>query len=217
MSDEHRPPGDGAAGPADGREPAEQPQEQAPVEPVAEPAPGPPAPRNDALRFVLGFAIIFGALYAAFTWWDLVRVHFVAPWTETVATVSRVTLNLLGESIHQHGNVIYVRGYGLDIVDGCNGITPLSLLVAGVLAFPTRWRARLWGLLLGVPAVLFVNLVRIVVLWYLGLHYPEWFDRSHLYVAQAFVILATGGVWLWWLGRFGAPASAHGIAAARAA
>lgn len=187
-------------------EPAGSGPDPAPA-PAATAAPdiGRPTSRRDAIRFVILFCVLFGSLYGAFAWWDLARVHVVDPWTETVATVARGTLNLLGEDVHQSRNLIYTRGYGLDIIDGCNGITPLSLLLAGVLAFPTRWRARLWGLLIGVPAVLLVNLARIVALWYLGLHYPEWFDRSHLYVAQAFVILATGGVWLWWLARFAAP------------
>jgi exosortase H (IPTLxxWG-CTERM-specific) len=172
---------------------------------AAPPEAGRPASRRDAIRFIIGFVVLFGGLYALFAWAGPVRTWFVDPWTESVATSARVVLGLLGEPVLQSGRSIYTRGYGLDIIDGCNGITPLTLLLAGVLAFPTTWRARAWGLLIGVPAVLFVNLLRIVALWYLGRYHPDWFDRSHLYVAQAFVILVTGGVWLWWLGRFAAP------------
>lgn len=167
---------------------------------------GPPdTGRRDAIRFAVLFVVLFGGLYGAFAYWDVAREYVVDPWTRFVATTARWALLPFQEGLQHDGNFLFVRGYGIEIIDGCNGITPLSLLVAGVLAFPTTWRARAVGLLIGVPVVVVVNLVRIAALWFLGLHYPDWFDRSHIYIAQAFVILATGGFWLWWLGRFAAP------------
>lgn len=183
-----------------------------------ESAPSPPPPdsaapsalegapgRGESVRFVVLFLVLFGALYGTLTYWGVAREYVVDPWTRLVAYTSWWVLHLFDPQIFLDGNYIFTRGHGIHIIDGCNGITPLSLLVAGVLAFPTRWRARAWGFAIGIPAVVLVNLVRIMALWYLGLHYPDWFDESHLYIAQAFVILATGGVWLWWLGRFAAP------------
>jgi len=111
-------------------------------------------------------------------------------------------LGLFDDSIRLTGFTITKTGAGMTIVDGCNGITPLSLLVAGLLAFPTAWRARAIGLLVGVPAVFAINFLRVFALFVINAEYPEWYSGTHLYVAQAFVILATGGIWLWWLGRF---------------
>lgn len=157
---------------------------------------------RQTLIFVALFVGLFGLLFVLFEQVALVRIHVVGPWTHAVAWVTAEVLQFFDPAITRTGIVIAGSGFGISIIDGCNGITPLALLVSGVLAFPTSWRARALGFAVGIPAVLLVNFVRVFALFAIGTHFPEWFDRTHLYVAQAFVILATGGIWLWWLGRF---------------
>lgn len=161
--------------------------------------------RRETILFVVLFIVLFGGLYWAFSYSGFVRKWFVEPWTATIASLTDVILRGLGERVSQTGNVIIGRPFSMNIMDGCNGITPLALLLAGVLSFPTTWRARAIGLALGIPALIVVNQLRILILYYVGSSFPGWFDRTHLYVAQAFVILLTAGFWFWWLGRWAAP------------
>ena len=164
--------------------------------------------RREGVRFIVGFVLLFGALYGTLTYVPFAREYIAQPWTRAVAAVTAAIVQLFDATAYHSGTLV-VGGNGgavsdivaFNVIDGCNGITPLSLLISGVVAFPTSWRARGLGLLIGIPAVLVINLLRILGLYAIRAYYPEWFDRSHLYVAQAFVILFTAGVWLWWLGR----------------
>ncbi len=157
---------------------------------------------RQSIQFVVLFVLLFGGLFVLFEQVEFVREHIVRPWTLAVAWMTAGALELFDPEVTRRGSIIAGSGFAVSIVDGCNGITPLSLLVAGLLSFPTSWRARAIGFAIGVPAVLVVNFVRVLALYAIGAAAPQWFDRTHLYVAQAFVILATGGIWLWWLGRF---------------
>ena len=161
--------------------------------------------RGEGLRFVLLFVLVFAALYGALSYVPFARTWIVEPWTRALAAVTAFVVRIWDATAYQSGTLVVGSSDGaivaINIIDGCNGVTPLCLLLGGVLAFPTTWRARGLGLLIGVPAVLVINMLRILGLYLVRAKFPDWFDRSHLYVAQAFVILFTAGVWLWWLAR----------------
>jgi exosortase/archaeosortase family protein len=70
---------------------------------------------------------------------------------------------------------------------------------AAVLAFPTHWRNRLLGLLLGNPLIYFFNLVRIGMLIWVGAWFRDWFEFMHVYFMQATMIVMITGVWLLWI------------------
>ena len=37
------------------------------------------------------------------------------------------------------------------------GVLPTYIYVSAVLAFPSRWRDKAWGILIGIPSILFIN------------------------------------------------------------
>jgi exosortase/archaeosortase family protein len=47
--------------------------------------------------------------------------------------------------------------------------------------------------------IFLINILRIMVLFILGFKMPDVFEAVHYYYAQAFVIIATVGVWLFWV------------------
>lgn len=53
----------------------------------------------------------------------------------------------------------------LNILNGCEGLETLFLLMAAFVAYPFAWRVRLLGMVLGVGVVFALNQVRIVMLW----------------------------------------------------
>ena len=77
-----------------------------------------------------------------------------------------------------------------------------AIYLATVLGFPSTMRSKLIGIAIGYPVVFVINIIRIVVLFILGFRIPEVFEAVHYYYAQAFVIVATIGVWLLWVSLF---------------
>lgn len=68
-----------------------------------------------------------------------------------------------------------------------------------MLAFPSSWRMKLWGIGLGFIAVQAVNLIRIVSLFFLGQWNFQVFEFAHLYMWQALIMLDVLIVWLLWM------------------
>ena len=63
------------------------------------------------------------------------------------------------------------------------------LLCAGVLAFPARWSAKLWGLLAGLPLAFVLNQLRVVLLYAVVRDHSSQFELIHAYIAPtAFVV-----------------------------
>ncbi len=53
----------------------------------------------------------------------------------------------------------------LNILNGCEGLEALFLLLAAFVAYPFAWHARLLGMALGIGLVFVLNQARIVLLW----------------------------------------------------
>jgi len=90
----------------------------------------------------------------------------------------------------------------VQIVEACDGILPAIIYLSAVLAFPSRWIDKGWGILIGFPAIFLINLTRLVTLMFVGANWPDLFEQVHIYVWQALVIALAMVVWVFWAERF---------------
>lgn len=157
-----------------------------------------------ALRFVLAFAIIFGASYFFFGLVPGVRFGLIQPYTRLLAKLVTGFINLFGAGATVDGALVSSPRFAINIAMGCDGVEASSLFLAGVLAFPTSWRARWIGLALGIPLIHAINLARLVALYYAGVYLPSVVEELHVYVAQTIVILLSTALLIIWLERFAA-------------
>ncbi len=155
------------------------------------------------LRFLGLFGLIFAACYLLFGVIPRVRLGVINPYTEFLAKAVAAVINLFGAGALANGAFVYSPRYSMDIAMGCDGVEASCLYLAGVLAFPTSWRARLIGLAFGVPLIQAINLTRLVGLYYVGKYLPSAADQIHDYVAQSIVILLSTAILIFWLERFG--------------
>ncbi len=132
--------------------------------------------------------------------------HVVVPFTAKIVTVSTATLRALGEPARALGTQIQAAGFAVDVKNGCNGVEAMLILVAAVLAFPASWRERLLGIAIGVAVIQLLNLVRVVSLFWLGVHRRDIFETFHTAVWQTILILAAVGLFLLWSRRIGSRA-----------
>ncbi|HWP42776.1 MAG TPA: exosortase H [Blastocatellia bacterium] len=159
---------------------------------------------RSALRFLALFALIFGVCYFLFGVSPGVRFGVIEPYTEFLAESVAAIINLFGAGATAEGALVRSPEFSINIAMGCDGIEAASLFLAGVLAFPTSWRARLMGLALGIPLIQTINLARLVGLYYAGIFMPAIVDEVHVYVAQTIVILISTAILIFWLDRFAA-------------
>jgi exosortase/archaeosortase family protein len=158
------------------------------------------ASRRPVLRFVGLFALLMGVFYvASITSWfeDLVWV----PYLRLNADVSNGILRLLGQDVTVDDRTISSLRCTILVERGCDAIYPAALYLAAVLAFPVSGRSKLPGVLIGAPALLVINLIRIVSLYFVAAYWRRAFEMMHLEVWQAlFIFLAVlfWGIWAWW-------------------
>jgi len=90
-------------------------------------------------------------------------------------------------------------GFAVSIEAGCNGVEAGIILVAAILAFPSRWREKLIGIVVGLATIQALNLLRIISLFYIGQWNRTFFEWAHLYVWQTLIMLDVLIVFLLWL------------------
>jgi len=151
--------------------------------------------------FLTIFVLVLGGGFLLISL-NAVNDHVIEPFTAAVARASGVTLGLIGQDVTMHGTVIRNRHFGVNIKNGCNGVETMIIFTAAVLAFPTGWRQRITGLVLGSVAIQLVNLIRVVALFLTGVYFRDLFDASHTTIWQTVVILFGVLLWIFWANRF---------------
>ncbi|MHC4092766.1 MAG: hypothetical protein ACYSVY_21250 [Planctomycetota bacterium] len=141
--------------------------------------------RRPVLRFILVFGVLMVLFYTAY--------YTPRSISATVAGVFDASLDLYAEA---SGTVLGILGDEVHV--GCDAVEATALFVCAVVAAPVGWRRRLVGILGGVVLLVGLNIVRIVSLYYIGIHFPNAFRAVHIDVWQPVFILVAVGLWLLW-------------------
>ena len=132
---------------------------------------------------------------------QFMQKNLVMPFTDFLATLSALILGFLYHGVFSEGNLIYdqITNQGVYIMPGCNGVEVCLVLVAAILAFPSNIKNKVLGIFFGVLVVQFLNLIRIVSLFFLLQWDKNWFDFFHLYLWQALIMLDALVFWFLWV------------------
>ena len=127
--------------------------------------------------------------------------YVTEPVTGVLATASAFLIKLWDKDVISYGVIIQnqVNGFAVGIAPGCDGIEAVIILISAIVAFPSPWKHKIVGIVLGFIAIQSLNLVRIISLFYMGQWNQTWFDWFHLYLWQALIVLDALAVWLVWL------------------
>lgn len=120
-------------------------------------------------------------------------------WRVEVAKAVLGLIHWAGMEATREATAIYhPGGFAYEISRGCTGFVPTALLATAISAYPAAGRAKLVGLVLGLPLLLAVNLARLVHLYYVGVRQPHWFETTHQVLWEILIIVAVVGIWLAW-------------------
>jgi exosortase/archaeosortase family protein len=167
-----------------------------------------------SVRVIGTFLFLIVVFFLILTWDPIVKVIDLGTGLAQVSAwmsyqVLRVIAAVVGFPLHHVGSTIMGSGnFEVDVAPACSGAVPTSIYMAAVFAYPTSWRARWLGSLIGIGVIQIVNVVRVTALFLIGLYLREVFHDTHVYVAQALVVCVAVALWLYWATRF-ADAPAH--------
>jgi exosortase/archaeosortase family protein len=124
------------------------------------------AARKRPLRLVLLFLVSFFAMQYV---WEMSRGSALERFVIhdlTVQPAAWIINSIWPETGVQASEHRLVAATGrLNILNGCEGLETVFLLLAAFAAYPFTWRARLLGMGIGVALVFVLNQARIVSLW----------------------------------------------------
>jgi archaeosortase B (VPXXXP-CTERM-specific) len=151
-------------------------------------------------RFAILFLTILVGISLAYPALRLRLGHqFRAAEIFTAEIVYRVTSWLSADAKLRDGGVVFLGDFPVAIIDECTGVYEAVLLGAALLAFPTTWGRTAIGFLIGFPLIYALNVLRIVMLLFVGRDFPELFEFMHIYFWQVTMIAMVAGVWLAWV------------------
>jgi exosortase family protein XrtF len=155
--------------------------------------------RNPLARFLAVLIGVYAAWFTAYELWLLPDGRLDGWLSLNVAAATAGLMNLVGMDAAVQGRHVWMEGVvGVWIADGCNGITSLGLFTAFVIAYPGRWRHRLWFIPTGVAVVCVVNVLRIVALILIQAHAPAAFDVAHELGMTIIFYVAIFALWVAW-------------------
>jgi len=153
--------------------------------------------RLPVVKFIGGF-IIFTIVFYLLTnasWFESFRTPLVSVYTK----FSSLLLNIIGQGTSTSGSILKSSEFSVNVQEGCDAIIPTILYITAVLVFPTSWKNKGRGLLIGVPTLFLLNTIRIVTLFLTGVYAPKFFDFMHVEFWQAVFIICTVLLFISWL------------------
>jgi exosortase family protein XrtM len=148
----------------------------------------------------VGFVAMFSLLQLAWQRLSGSRFEYFVIHTCTVRPAA-LLVNVLMPDVRASasGYLLQAPGVRLDILNGCDGLEALFLVVAAFAVAPLDWRRRLGGAALGVPVVFAVNQARILTLFYAFRSHPPLFAALHATVTPIAVIVLVCCYFYAWL------------------
>jgi exosortase/archaeosortase family protein len=165
-------------------------------------APQPHAPRAGAgvVRFVVCAAAWMAAFYGLYYYphaSDSLPGTLIAGLLDAQGHAASALIAAFEPGVHYDAGTVVGR-FPMRVVKACGALDAQALFAAAVLAFRASPRAKLVGVLLGSLAIMAVNVLRLVVLYFVGADMPRMFDTMHEELMPlALVVAACAGFSAW--------------------
>ena len=117
----------------------------------------------------------------------------------TAKAVEMLLYFLQMRPVREQSVLLDPTGFGYQIDFACTGIIPAGLLMVAILSSTIPLRAKVAGLTIGLPLTFAINLVRLVHLFYVGVHYPLSFQWTHSALWQSVMSVFLFGFYSFWL------------------
>lgn len=150
------------------------------------------------LWFVLKLAVILLVYYGIIfvPYWQVVLIAYL----DFSAQLSSFVLNLLGQHTSVTGYTITAAEANLEVHRGCDGLEVMWFLLAAILAYPwANIRRKILGVMAGISFLFFLNISRILSLFFIRHYYRPLFDSIHSEIWPAVFIIIMMFLFLRWL------------------
>ena len=150
--------------------------------------------------FIFFFLLLFVAMQATYSSTrDTLVERIIIDYATVKPSVTLINLLTPHEQVIADGHRIVSKYAAMSVLNGCEGVEAILLLVAAILAFSTTWRHKVWGIVAGTILVYTFNQVRIVSLYFTAVYYEALFNDIHGFIGPTLIILLACGFFLIWI------------------
>jgi exosortase/archaeosortase family protein len=152
------------------------------------------------LRFAIVFVAVAGSLLTLYSFPYAehgVREDWFVSYLAVYARLAGSVLRLIDHTVHVVGADIVGR-VSFTVAKNCDAMDVSLLLASAIVAFPAQWTRRLVGIGVGVAFLTVVNVLRIVSLYFVGVHWPTAFEPIHAEVWPLAIVALAAAVFLAW-------------------
>ena len=154
------------------------------------------------VRFALLFFVAFFLLqwvYQALS--DTAIYRFFLETLTVQPSAAMIHLIAPADGVIAAGPRLAWLGGRLSILNGCDGVEAMMLLMAAFITASGTWRMRFTGIALGMLLIYVLNQVRIVALYFSVRHDTALFELIHGVVGPLAIIAVACLFFAWWIGR----------------
>ncbi len=144
------------------------------------------------VRFLAWAALLAGLIF-------LLKEPLFSYANQFLAWLCSLIMDGFGLAVRQEQNRIVLDHFTLHIVDRCNGIEPMILLTAALLATRTSRQHKIIGWLIITAILLLMNIIRLISLTIVGTTAIQWYDPVHDYFWNPLFMMAFPLCFLLWL------------------
>jgi exosortase family protein XrtF len=156
--------------------------------------------KSPVTHFVLKALAIFVGWYIIYELWLLPDGRLDEWISLNIVGVSSGIIQSLGYETWSVNRIIGIgENGGIELVDGCTGISAIGLFLGFILAYPGDWKNRISFCLLGIGVIYIVNILRIVVLVITQEEWIEFFDITHDYSTTTIFYIVIFLLWMTWV------------------
>ncbi len=108
--------------------------------------------------------------------------------------------NVLRYPIQAFDNTLFFANKGYVAVEGsCSGLKQFYQWTVLMILFPGPWKKKLWYIPTGILVIHIVNILRIVILSVIVVHWPQNWDFIHLWILRPFFYVVIFSLWVIWV------------------
>tara|TARA_R110002096_G_scaffold170131_12_gene342303 strand:- start:29768 stop:30286 length:519 start_codon:yes stop_codon:yes gene_type:complete len=156
--------------------------------------------KSPTLKFVLTALGIFVVWYIVYEKWLLPDGRLDEWLSLNIIGNSAGIIKWFGYDVYTVNRIIGIGEYsGIEVVDGCNGISAIGLFLGFILAFPGPWKNRLSFSVMGIGIIYIINVLRIITLTITKVEWPAFFDFTHDYSTTTIFYISIFFLWMIWV------------------
>lgn len=157
---------------------------------------------NAFTRFILSSGGLYLLLYLIYQFIVKRYTYYDQKFIGSIIQSAEVVLQTLG---YKTFKILQDRDFQVVGIDGsngvwvgsnCNAITLFTLFAVFIITYPGHQKSKWWFIPLGILAIHFLNILRVVALAMIANHHPESLNFNHTYT---FTFLVYGFIFLLWV------------------